>query len=124
VITTAMASTRRTDFAVTFMQNMAHAQGVEARARNRVNTGAERLATGPSVIDLSTSPQLSSPRPVEERDPQPQSSPTQTLRATRGPNSFRAQSPHAEPTWEKLSKCQARYLAPEVRPAPTSTVLT
>ena len=61
LITSAMASTRRSDFAVTYMQNMAHAQGVEARARNRVNTGAERLATGPSVIDLSTSPPAINP---------------------------------------------------------------
>jgi len=56
VVSTTMAATRRLDFAVTYMQNMAHAQGVEARARNRVNIGADRLATGPTVIDLSTSP--------------------------------------------------------------------
>ena len=79
VITTAMASTRRTDFAVTYMQNMAHAQGVEARARNRVNTGTERLATGPSIIDLSTSPPAVKPpagggkRPPAPAKPDPNS---------------------------------------------------
>jgi hypothetical protein len=79
VITNTMESTRRTDFAVTYMQNMAHAQGVEARARNRVNTGAERLATGPTVIDLSTSPPLIKPpagggkRPPAPGKPDPNS---------------------------------------------------
>ena len=74
VVSTTMAATRRPDFAVTYMQNMAHAQGVEARARNRVNIGAERLATGPSVIDLSTSPprhQAPGRRRQEERPDAP-----------------------------------------------------
>ena len=102
VITTAMASTRRTDFAVTYMlQNMAHAQGVEARARNRVNTGAERLATGPSVIDLSTSPPLASRPPAGggKRPPAPAAakadpnSPGDKQRPSQEAASARARSP-------------------------------
>ena len=72
VVSTAMAATRRPDFAVTYMQNMAHAQVVEARVRNRVNMGAERLATGPAVIDLSTSlPAIKPPAGGKKRDQTP-----------------------------------------------------